>query len=157
MTLLQKKTNRRIQILNTHTQSNTELSWLFGTKVITNIQKKQFQQMIDYIGASKTPTFIVGDMNCEYSPHPYVRFLKPLCNNQLRKSTFYSTGEDLDHVAWIPTQWAEHKCGYCDIEKYGPRIEACTIFQKPWSDHAPMFVTIRVPEQNQQPLQENES
>jgi endonuclease/exonuclease/phosphatase family metal-dependent hydrolase len=143
-TLYHKSAKRSLQVINTHTQSNTEVSVLFGNDVIRKIQRKQFQQIVDYT-TTKIPTVIVGDFNCEESPNPYVRFLKPLTQYEIRKSTFYSTGEDLDHVGWIPLQWARDGCGYCDISRRGPRMESCTIFQKPWSDHAPMFVSIYLP------------
>jgi len=143
--LIHKASSRRVQIINTHTQSNTEISWIFGNDTIRAIQKKQFQQIVDYVGKSPVPALIVGDLNCEQSPHPYVRFLQPFADPLLRKSTFYSTGEDLDHVGWIPLQWARDGCGYCDISRRGPTIESCTIYQKPWSDHAPLHISVRVP------------
>ena len=144
--VLQHRSSRRyVRIINTHTQSNTEISFFFGKLVIDNIQKKQFQQIVDYVGSTAIPALIVGDLNCEQSPNPYVRFLKPRTNHAIRKSTFYSTGEDLDHVGWIPLQWARDGCGYCDISRHGPTMESCTIYEKPWSDHAPMLVSIHVP------------
>jgi len=144
--LLHKASHRYLRIINTHTQSNTEVSILFGNDIIDAIQKKQLQQIVDYIGKCTIPALIVGDLNCEQSPNPYVRFLKPQSTHTIRKSTFYSTGEDLDHIGWIPLQWARDGCGYCDISRYGPIIESCTIFQKPWSDHAPLYVSVRIPD-----------
>lgn len=145
VTLHHRLLRRYVRIINTHTQSNTEISCLFGKTVIDTIQKKQFQQIVDYVGITEIPALIVGDLNCEQSPNPYVRFLKPRTDHAIRKSTFYSTGEDLDHVGWIPLQWARDGCGYCDISRHGPTMESCTIYEKPWSDHAPMYVSIKVP------------
>ena len=146
VSLYHRPSRRRIQILNTHTQSNTEISSLFGRGAVEAIQKKQFQQIVDYVGTSPIPALIVGDLNCEQSPNPYVHFLKPHTKYDIRKSTFYATGEDLDHIGWIPLQWAKAGCGYCDIRHRGPRMESCTIYQKPWSDHAPMHVSVFVPD-----------
>lgn len=142
--LVDLKTNRPLIIANTHTQSSTEISWWFGSSA-SDIRQKQFEQMLKFFSGNQQPVLIAGDMNCEYSPHPNLRFLKPVGSNNQKKHTFYSTGEDLDHIGWIPIQWAKSKCHYCDIHKLGPIMESCEVYQKPWSDHAPLRVTISIP------------
>jgi endonuclease/exonuclease/phosphatase family metal-dependent hydrolase len=139
------KTQRRCRIVNTHTQSDTEISWWWGTAVTTRIRRAQFQQILSYLHKCADPVLIAGDLNCEASPHPYVRFLKPPVGVPLRKSTFYSTGEDLDHIAWLPLQWAREGCHYCDVVQHGPQMESCVVYEKPWSDHAPIVANVRIP------------
>lgn len=139
-----KQTHNLINIVNTHTQSDTEISWWFGPKVTMNIRKKQFSQMINFFEHDKTPTLVAGDLNCEYSPHPHLRFLQ-IPGSLIRKNTFYSTGEDLDHIGWFPLQWTSPSCAFCNIDVMGPQFKKCIVFQAPWSDHAPLFATIYVP------------
>jgi endonuclease/exonuclease/phosphatase family metal-dependent hydrolase len=139
--LYHKREKRYITIVNTHTQSDTEISWWFG-KHIHNVRRKQIQQILDFL-TEPVPALVVGDLNCEHSPHPHLRFLT---QSLLRKRTFYATGEDLDHIGWLPLQWTNPQCAFCDIERNGPRMESCKVLQKPWSDHAPVLATIYVPE-----------
>jgi endonuclease/exonuclease/phosphatase family metal-dependent hydrolase len=101
--------------------------------------------MLDFL-TGPVPILIVGDMNCEHSAHPHIRFLNPQASEVLQKRTFYSTGEDLDHIAWLPLQWTNPNCAFCDIERNGPRMVSCKILEKPWSDHAPVVATVYVPE-----------
>jgi len=63
-----------ITIINTHTQSNTIVSWWFGDDIITTIRKQQFAQILQFVKGSSYPVLITGDLNCEVSPHPYIRF-----------------------------------------------------------------------------------
>jgi endonuclease/exonuclease/phosphatase family metal-dependent hydrolase len=139
-----KSTHRPINIVNTHTQSDTEISWWFGPKVTMNVRKKQFAQIVHFFENTTTPTLVAGDLNCEYSPHPYLRFLQ-VSGSLIRKNTFYSTGEDLDHIGWLPLQWMMPSCSFCNIDALGPQLRKCVIFQAPWSDHAPIFATIYIP------------
>jgi endonuclease/exonuclease/phosphatase family metal-dependent hydrolase len=143
---LRHSSGRTIRIANTHTQSNTEISWWFGSTA-SNIRKKQFEQMLKYFSFTKDPVLIAGDMNCEESPHSHLRFLHPLDRGAMHtKHTFYSTGEDLDHIGWIPLQWAKPGCHHCDINRLGPQMTSCQVFQKPWSDHAPVLASIYIPD-----------
>jgi endonuclease/exonuclease/phosphatase family metal-dependent hydrolase len=143
--LYHKASKRALTIVNTHTQSDTEVSWWFGKKRIQDIRRKQIQQLLDFI-TDPVPALVIGDLNCEHSPHPHLRFLSLHSSAPLRKRTFYSTGEDLDHIGWLPLQWTNPNCAFCDIERNGPRMESCQVLQKPWSDHAPVLATIYVPE-----------
>jgi endonuclease/exonuclease/phosphatase (EEP) superfamily protein YafD len=141
--LKQKESGHIMSILNTHTQSNTEISWLFGPKQIIASQKQQFQQICKYVEGLNHPAILTGDLNCERSPHPHVRFLlSPL----MKKHTFPPTGEDLDHIAWFPLQYAQIVgCGFCDIDRKGPFFETCEVFDIPYSDHNPVIATVQIP------------
>jgi hypothetical protein len=137
-------TGCRVDIMNTHTQSDTEISWIFGREITHSIRRRQIDQIVRFTDNSRIPVLIAGDLNCEVSPHPHVRFLHPYTDTRLRKATFYHTGENLDHVAWLPLQWADPGCTFCDIERRGPRLLSCKIFEKPWSDHAPVLLDVAV-------------
>ena len=147
--LYDKTALRDIVIGNTHTQSDTEISWIFG-KAVSRTRKLQFQQIVEHFTGVLDPVLVAGDFNCETSPYPALRFLHPLNDNLIRKSTFYDTGEDLDHVAWLPFQWAKDGCGLCDIVRQGPILESCVVFDKSWSDHYPVLFKIRLPAKNKQ-------
>lgn len=138
------KGEKPITILNTHTQSNTEASFLFGKKIIHTIREAQFKQMRDFCEGLQSRVFIVGDLNCDISPFYDVRFLNYLHNNLFHKSTFPETGEDLDHVAWILSQYAKPGCTMCDVERFGPQLLECKIHDIKLSDHAPIEFHIRL-------------
>jgi hypothetical protein len=142
---LQSRKGLHIQIVNTHTQSNTEVSWWFGDRIIDIIRREQFQQILDFVHGVPYPVLICGDVNCPRSPHSDVRFLTPIHQNLVQKATFYSTGEDLDNVGWILPQYAPKGCELCDVERFGPILTNCEIFQLPYSDHAPVLFDIVVP------------
>ena len=143
--VIRERISRRILVIaNTHTQSDTELKWIFGTKVTHAIRKAQHKQMLDTL-TTRNPVLIVGDMNCERSPESLIRYMTLVDDSRIKKSTFYSTGEDLDHIAWFPLQWARPKCQFCDFVRNGPRLINCQVYQKPWSDHAPVFFSLFLP------------
>jgi exonuclease III len=143
--LIDTKMNRPLIISNTHVQSNTEISWFFGTTA-SDYRKKQMTQILSFFSYATQPILLAGDMNCEYSPHSHLRFLRTSNDLHSSKHTFYETGEDLDHIGWIPLQWANLGCHYCDVNKLGPIMESCEVFQKPWSDHAPIRAIISIPD-----------
>lgn len=146
--LIHTPSGRHINIVNTHTQSDTEVSWFFGRAIVARVRRAQIEQILGFFGEQRVPVLVGGDLNCEHSPHPHLRFLHPASQTRIRKATFYSTGEDLDHFGWLPLQWAHPDCAFCNIDKLGPRLEACSVFHVPWSDHAPVLATIFVPIQN---------
>ena len=143
--LIHKTDGRRIAMINTHTQSDNELIWFFGKAKMDKIRFNQFDQILRFMSDVTYPVLVAGDLNCELSPHPHLRFLHPITGNLVRKCTFYRTGEDLDHVAWLPLQWARPGCHFCDVVTRGPIMELCMVFQKPWSDHAPVYIRLRLP------------
>lgn len=127
------RTSRRVlSIVNTHTQSDTEVSWIFGRRVIAEIRKKQAMQMYRFLSVLKEPVLITGDLNCETEPYEGLRFLHPPGCRPLKKRTFYSTGEDLDHIAAL-------------TDRPLPQVIACRIYDRPWSDHAPVFFSVQIP------------
>ena len=144
LTIRDSVSRRVVVITNTHTQSDTELGWVIGRKVTHDIRKAQHQQILNTL-TTKNAVLIIGDMNCERSPEPLIRYMTPVDESRLKKATFYSTGEDLDHVAWFPLQWTRPDCRFCDFVRRGPRLINCQVFQKPWSDHAPVLFSIFLP------------
>jgi len=135
----------RLTIINTHTQSETEISFIVGKDIVDTIRLAQFQQILDFIHSYNDPVLLCGDLNCERSPLSEIRFITPFKQNLLQKSTLYRTGEDLDHVAWFPRQYAPKGCEMCDFERFGPRLKGCKVFELPYSDHAPVLFNIYVP------------
>jgi len=147
---LRKRSNQApVIIANTHMQSNTEISWWFGSNVIKEIRYAQTQQILDFFDGVSTPVLVIGDLNCETPPHPHLRFLHPL-GQHMRKATFYSTGEDLDHIGWLPLQFAPPGCSFCDVERRGPILTGCKVYQLPFSDHAPVHTKIYIPIKKEQ-------
>ena len=133
----------RILLLNTHTQSDTPFNVLSlgGTAAATRAQ--QFAELVRWLEKDSDPVLLAGDMNCERSPHPHVRFLK---DSVLQKVTLPKTGEDLDHVAWIPTQWAPIGTPWCAFDSTGVRATSYRVDPVPWSDHFPVVVDVEIPE-----------
>jgi exonuclease III len=132
--LIQKCTKRQFYLVNTHMQSDTEVSWIFGRKVIAEIRRKQAMQIFRYFQTwmpNKHPVLLTGDLNCEKEPYEGILFLHPKGLHPLKKRTFYSTGEDLDHIA-------------CLTDRVEPETINCKIYDKPWSDHAPVRFKIKL-------------
>jgi hypothetical protein len=134
--------SRVITLVNTHTQSTTVATVFTSHEGIQRILRDQFDQIVRAV-RTDIPAFIVGDLNCEASPHPDVRFFYPAA--PLRKSTFPTTGEDLDHIAWIPIQWVKDGRPWCSIDTTGPQILGYTVTPLPYSDHYPILVDLFVP------------
>ena len=142
MRLQERASGRRVILVNTHTQSNSE----FSTHAASSATRRvQFEQIVRHFTDAQDPVLIAGDLNCQVSLHPYLRFLQSGSALPIQKATFYKTGEDLDHVASLVLQWAPAGCGFCDVRRFGPRLLSCTVHQKPWSDHAPVFFMVGVP------------
>lgn len=141
-----RKTKKRFYLVNTHTQSDWEASVIFGKMHTTYIRYKQAEQLLETCNELVDPVIVVGDLNQENSLHPYLRFLHPISPLPLKKATFFQTGEDLDHVAWLPLQFAKRGCGFCDIRRRGPRLLQCTIHPHKWSDHAPVETRVFIPD-----------
>lgn len=123
--LIHRRTQKRIRVVNTHTQSDTEISWIFGRAITAWIRGKQAEQIYNFFKGTTEQVLIIGDLNCESEPFHGLRFLHPPGSKPLKKRTFYSTGEDLDHLA-------------CLTDRPEPRVHRCRIYDRPWSDHAPV-------------------
>jgi endonuclease/exonuclease/phosphatase family metal-dependent hydrolase len=134
---------RRILLANTHMQSDTKFRAFGLTSDVPTTRKAQFTELVRWLERDRDPVLLLGDMNCEQSPHAHVRFLK---DPVLQKSTLPSTGEDLDHVAWLPMQWAPPGTSWCSIDATGVRAISYRVDPVPWSDHFPIVVDILVPE-----------
>jgi hypothetical protein len=129
---LQHVTGMQINIINTHMQSDIELSYLKGSSKTSNIRKQQLHQIVQEYGQSKVPTFIVGDLNQEGMIHPSVKNI--CCNHGDAISTFPPTGENLDHMAWIVGTGIS------------PRLHSIHIGDEvSWSDHSPLLCTFKLP------------
>ena len=139
-------------LANTHMQSDTEVTWFLGREGTYAVRKAQHQQIVDTLMLEPHPAFLIGDLNIEHSPHSSVRYMTLPDESRLQKSTFYSTGENLDHCAWFPLQWSMamalingSSCSFCDFNRRGPRMTRCEIHQLHLSDHAPVLFSFVVP------------
>jgi hypothetical protein len=150
LTLRDRRCGRTFILANTHMQSDTEVTWFLGREGTYAVRKAQHQQIVDALMTAHDPAFLIGDLNIEHSPHSSVRYMTLPDESRLQKSTFYSTGENLDHCAWFPLQWAATLasgpgCSFCDFNRRGPRMTRCIIYQLPLSDHAPVKFTFVIP------------
>ncbi len=146
---LQDPSGSRVHIVNTHTQSDEEVLPPWTTKQFRQrIRHQQAEQIVQFHEGLKDPVLVAGDLNQETSLHPYLRSLHPPSSFPIKKATFFQTGEDLDHVAWMPVQWSTSMggCGFCG--EYGPALTYCRVHTVQWSDHAPveMKVDLRFPQ-----------
>jgi endonuclease/exonuclease/phosphatase family metal-dependent hydrolase len=142
--LLDPISGRRLCLINTHTQSDDGARF-FGKDFLAAIRHQQAQQLLDYVGKEQDPVLVVGDLNQESSLHPYLRSLHPPSVLPIKKTTFFSTGEDLDHVAWLPLQWAPEGTGFCQIHVKGPQLHHCKVHDISYSDHAPVELRVYIP------------
>ena len=100
-------TNTLLHILNTHTQSDEEVFQWTRYSYKKAIRFRQAEQIIAYCKEYKEPVLVIGDFNQESSLHPHLRTLHVPSALPMKKATFFRTGEDLDHVAWMPLQWSD--------------------------------------------------
>jgi len=142
MILQHRVTGRMITLMNTHTQSTTVATIFTSREGIQRILRDQMEQIVSTV-RKDLPAFLIGDFNCEASPHSDVRFFYPAA--PLRKSTFPETGEDLDHIAWLPLQWTQPGQPWCNMDTTGPRIVSYNVTPLPYSDHYPILVDLYVP------------
>jgi endonuclease/exonuclease/phosphatase family metal-dependent hydrolase len=126
-----EQAGRRFYIVNTHTQSDTIVS-ILRSHDIKFIRQKQTQQLLRFFEGTRDTVLIVGDLNCESEPTAGLRFLHPAGMAPLKKRTFFSTGEDLDHVA-------------CLLDRPQPTVGQVRIFNEPMSDHAPVTFHLTLP------------
>lgn len=129
--LVQRKSGRRFYIANTHTQSDTIVS-MFRTRDIKIIRHKQAVQLVKHFQGTPDTVIVVGDLNCETEPSDGLVFLHPAGVGPLKKRTFFSTGEDLDHVA-------------CLRDRPAPSLGPVRVHNEPWSDHAAVQFSLTLP------------
>lgn len=146
LTLRHTSTGHRFHLINTHTQSDEEIFQWTRYSYKKWIRRKQAEEILEACRDFGEPVIVLGDFNQESSLHPHLRTLHPPSSLPMKKSTFFRTGEDLDHVAWMPLQWSKiiGGCGFCG--SYGPQLERCTVHDVTWSDHAPVEVVVGIPE-----------
>lgn len=142
--LRHKASGNCFHIVNTHLQSDEELLTWTRYSYKKEVRRHQAQQIIDHCKDFRDPVLVVGDFNQESSLHANLRILHPPSTIPLRKATFFRTGEDLDHVAWMPLQWvgAKEGCAFCGVQ--GPTLEFCKVHPVTWSDHAPVEMKVQV-------------
>ena len=138
---LKDRASNIFHLINTHTQSDEEVLWWSSYSYKKGIRHKQAEQMLRACKEFKDPVIVMGDFNQESSLHPYLRTLHPPSSLPMKKATFFRTGEDLDHIAWMPLQWVQEGCGFCGT--FGPALEYCKVHTVAWSDHAPVEVKVR--------------
>jgi endonuclease/exonuclease/phosphatase family metal-dependent hydrolase len=142
--VLNRRTGQHIHIVNTHMQSDTEVSWVFGRRATERVRRKQAEEILDFFKDTVEPVLVIGDLNQETILHPYLRSLHPPSSLPLKKSTFFKTGEDLDHAAFLPLQWVSKDCGFCG--PIGPKLQEIRVHTDiVWSDHAPVEMKITIP------------
>ena len=129
--LKQRATGRRFFLANTHTQSDTIVS-MFRTADIRIVRQKQAVQLARHFERTQDTVIIVGDLNCETEPSDWLLFLHPEGMGSLKKRTFFSTGEDLDHVA-------------CLRDRPTPSVRTVRVHNEPWSDHAAVQFAVSLP------------
>jgi len=148
-TVVHKASGHNICFVNTHMQSDTEITLFLGKDGTHSVRKAQHQQLVDRLKGSADPVILIGDLNIEHSPLSSIRYMTLVEDSRLQKATFYSTGENLDHCAWFPLEWAHtdaiRGCSFCDFNRRGPRLTQCQIYQVPWSDHAPVLFSVYIP------------
>jgi hypothetical protein len=140
---------RRIYVVNTHTQSDEEVLWITPKIVKDGIRKQQAAQIIAHFDKTPIPVLVVGDFNQESSLHPFLRTLHPPSALPIRKATFFRTGEDLDHIAWMPVQWtmaaavgSSEGCSFCGT--FGPQLIYCKVHEEAMSDHAAVEIHVQL-------------
>lgn len=142
---LKDRQGNQFYLFNTHMQSDWEGSVITGRSHTLRIRRKQAEQFLATCEYMRDPVLLIGDLNQEETLHPYLRFLHPLSSMPLRKATFIDTGEDLDHIAWLPLQYSAAGCGFCDIRRKGPQLQKIQIHALPFSDHAAVEAEILIP------------
>lgn len=131
---LQHKINgEQIVLINTHMQADHPFNYFVGCTDTKPTRRTQVIQMIDFLKAhSNIKHIIVGDLNAEEEAHEDLKYITGP-NNNIRKHTFEPTGEDLDHVAYVPK--------FC---KMRPITEKVAVLDRLWwSDHWPIDVVVR--------------
>ena len=127
-----KKLGESVILINTHMQSDNPTTYFVGCLDTRPIRNKQTQQIYDYLNSeSKYRHFLVGDLNSEKEAHDELLYLTGP-KNGIMKHTFFSTGEDLDHVAILPKFWNSYTM---------PTVKEIMVLTKlNWSDHWPIHM-----------------
>jgi len=123
-----------LQIVNTHLQADNAFNFVFSHFDVPfhEIRRRQIKQLLDGM-AGRHNCIIIGDINSESEPHSDITYLTGT-RAGISKHTFQPTGEDLDHVAFVPSLWK----GYTvPVAK-----EVAVLHKLWWSDHWPIHVRL---------------
>jgi endonuclease/exonuclease/phosphatase family metal-dependent hydrolase len=135
LNLKHRSSGTELQIVNTHLQADHPINYVFTNfSGFHEIRLKQSNQIMDFLTTKPVVrTLIIGDINAELEPHPEMVYLTG-SKDGIKKHTFESTGEDLDHVVLLPSRWV----GRLPIVK-----EIAVLCKLWWSDHWPLHVLLR--------------
>ena len=121
-------------IVNTHMQADHYINYFAGCMDTRPIRKHQMDQIMAYLEtAGQCRSLIIGDLNSEDEVHDELVYLTGP-KNGICKHTFEPTGEDLDHVAFVPRKWMNY------VLPVIHNIEVLSLLW--WSDHWPIHVVL---------------
>jgi exonuclease III len=125
-----------IIIVNTHMQADHPFNYFAGCMDTRPIRRHQMGQIIKYLdGAGECRSLIIGDLNSEEESHDDLVYLTGE-RLGIRKHTFEPTGEDLDHIAFLPRRWMNYVL---------PAVREVSVLNRLlWSDHWPIHVGLEL-------------
>ena len=134
MTLHHNESGEDIIIINTHMQADHPFNYFAGCMDTRPIRHDQIDQILKQLNAMpRLMSLLIGDINSEIEPHEMVEYLTGT-KGGFQKHTFEPTGEDLDHVAIVPSLWTSF---------IKPVVKECAVLSKLWwSDHWPIHVIL---------------
>jgi exonuclease III len=123
-------------VINTHMQADHLFNYFIGCIDARPIRQQQMHQIVSFLNAVEPcRSLIVGDINSEIEPHDDLVYLTGE-RQGIRKHTFEPTGEDLDHVAFIPRLWQNYVL---------PIVRNSAVLTRLWwSDHWPIHVELEL-------------
>lgn len=132
--VVHKTTGLPLLVINTHMQSENPSNYFGGCIEAGHIRKAQSQQIYDYLLQYKPIRhLLIGDLNSDLEAHDEISYLTGAVAG-IRKHTYPSTGEDLDHVAVLPKFWN----GFLI-----PVVKNVKVLTKlTWSDHWAIYVEL---------------
>jgi exonuclease III len=133
--LLKHKSGLDFLLINTHMQADHPLHYFAGCTDTRPTRRKQVIQILDFLKDKKElKHLIVGDLNAEKEAHEDLIYLTGSKNN-IQKHTFWPTGEDLDHIAFVPNIYNGSI----------PTVLRVSVLERLWwSDHWPIDVCVSV-------------
>jgi len=133
--LLKHKSGLNFLIINTHMQADHPLHYFAGCIDTKPTRRKQAIQILDFLKVHVgVKHLLVGDLYAEKEAHEEIVYLTG-SKNDIQKHTFWPTGEDLDHVAYIPKIY----------KGVMPKVSRVSVLERLWwSDHWPIDVSLTV-------------
>ncbi len=133
--ILKHKSGTNLLLINTHMQADHPLHYFAGCIDTKPTRRKQAIQILDFLkGKEKIKHLLVGDLNAEVEAHEDILYLTGVKNN-IQKHTFWPTGEDLDHIAYIPNMY---------LGAIPAALRVSVLERLWWSDHWPIDVSLMV-------------